>query len=909
MTDGGNESANPHFFVSYAQADRAWAEWIAWTLEDAHYRVLIQAWDFAPGSNWVSGMQEGVARADRTIAVLSADYAESVYGAAEWQAAWSADPAGQARKVLTVRVTEHGRPGLLGQIVSVDVFGVDEARARAELLRAARLAVSGGRGKPAVAPLFPPAVRAVPVPVPFPSGLPAVWSVPWPRNPLFTGRDSELAAIAGRLSRAEGSAAVLPQALHGLGGVGKTQLAVEYAYRHATNYDLVWWVPGESTALAVGALVELASRVGVPAADNALDRIAGLMEVLRRGEPFRRWLVVVDNAETPSDPFGILAVAGRSGHVLVTSRDPAWAGWAQPVEVDVLPGPDAVRLLQRGCERLTSAEAGQLAVSLGNLPLALEQAGSWLATTGMPVATYERLLTDRTAELLTRGQSARYSLPVTAAWTVAVDRVNDPSTVDLLRLLARFGPEPVPLNLFNPTTEELAELPYALADVVHDPLAFADRVAAVCRLGLVRTTSDGLVMHRLVQAVLREHTPTEQREQLRTAVHALLTAADPADPGNPACWPRYIVLYPHALAAGMLDSTNDAALRLVLGIAEALRSSGDNHTAASLSRQTYTLWTTQLGEDHPETITAMHNLACVVREQGDYPAARALFDEVLTRRRRILGEDHPDTFATAHYLARVVGDQGDLSASQAIFDDLLDQSRRILGEDHPDTIGTAHELARVVGDQGDHSTARTMFDDVLTQRRRILGEDHPSTIGTAHELARVVRDQGDHSTARTMFDDVLTQRRRILGEDHPDTLTAASNLAGVFRDLGDPATARAILDDVLTRSRRILGEDHPDTIGTAHELAFAVRDQGDPATARAILDDVLTRSRRILGEDHPSTIAAAYGHAGMVRDQGDPATARAILDDVLTRSRRVLGDDHPLTISMRSTLAEFPNSD
>ncbi|WP_261574322.1 FxSxx-COOH system tetratricopeptide repeat protein [Frankia gtarii] len=895
--------------MSYAQEDRVWAEWIAWTLEEAHYRVLIQAWDFAPGSNWVSGMQEGVTRAARTLAVLSADYARSVYGAAEWQAAWAADPAGQARKLLTVRVTECDRPGLLGQIVPVDVFGVDETVARAELLRAARLAVSGKRGKPALAPPFPPVMQTIPAPAPFPNASPAVWSVPWPRNPLFTGRDGELTAMASRLLSAEASVVVLPQTLHGLGGVGKTQLAVEYAYRHATDYDLVWWVPGESTALAMGALVDLASRVGVPATDSAQERITGLVEVLRRGEPFRRWLVVVDNAEAPSGLFGVLAVAGRSGHVLVTSRDPAWASWAQPVEVDVLPRADAIRLLRRGCERLTDAEAGRLAAALGDLPLALEQAGSWLAVTGMPAGTYERLLTDKTGELLARGRSAHYPLPVAAAWTIAVDGLDDPDAVGLLRLLARFGPEPVPLDLFSPAAEGLAEVPDVLADMVHDPLAFSDRVATVCRLGLVRATADGLVMHRLVQAVLREHTPAEHREQLRTAAHALLTAADPADPADPACWPRYTVLYPHVLAAGMLDTTDDAVRRLVLRLAEAFRSSGDYRTAASLSRQAYTRWTAQLGEDHPDTITAAHNLARVVREQGDYAAARALFDDVLTRRRRTLGEDHPDTITTAHNLARVVGDQGDYAAARSMLHDVLTRSQRVLGEDHPDTDIAAHELARVLGEQGDRAAARVLFDDVLTRRRRILGEDHPDTITTAHELARLVRDQGDYAAARVLFDDVLTRRRRILGEDHPDTLIAAGSLAGMARDQGDYAAARAMLDDVLTRSRRVLGEDHPDTIGAAHELAFAVRDQGDYTAARAMLDDVLTRSQRVLGDDHSSTIAAAHGLAGMVRDQGDHASARAMLDDVLTRSQRVLGEDHPLTISVRCTLAGISDAE
>ncbi len=150
------------FFVSYTAADRGWAEWIAWTLEEARFRVLVQAWDFTPGSNWITGMNQGVAQAARTIAVLSTAYARSVYGTAEWQAAWSTDPTGAKRTLLVLRIEDCPRPGLLSQVVSTDLYGHPEDQAREELLRAVTLATTGGRAKPATAPPFPPGIRAVP---------------------------------------------------------------------------------------------------------------------------------------------------------------------------------------------------------------------------------------------------------------------------------------------------------------------------------------------------------------------------------------------------------------------------------------------------------------------------------------------------------------------------------------------------------------------------------------------------------------------------------------------------------------------------------------------------------------------------------------------------------------------------
>jgi hypothetical protein len=152
-SDGGEEQWD--FFVSYTEADRPWAEWIAWTLEEAGYRVLLQAWDSLPGSNWVTGMQAGVKGATRTIALLSDDYALSVHEKAEWQAAWAADPDGQQRKLLTVRVADCDRPGVLAQVVSIDMFALPRDEAQKDLLRAAELAISGERAKPNTAPPFP----------------------------------------------------------------------------------------------------------------------------------------------------------------------------------------------------------------------------------------------------------------------------------------------------------------------------------------------------------------------------------------------------------------------------------------------------------------------------------------------------------------------------------------------------------------------------------------------------------------------------------------------------------------------------------------------------------------------------------------------------------------------------------
>ena len=241
----------PGFFVSYNSADRDWAVWIAWELEQAGYTTSVQAWDFMPGSNFVLEMQRAASECERTVAVLSPDYLESAFTQPEWAAAFAGDPTGKSRKLVPVRVRQCEIDGLLKSIVYIDLVGVEEAAARRQLLEGVR------QGRGPVGPVRFPSAK----PPRFPTALPDIWNVPHLRNPNFTGRDALLAELHAALT--SGRAAAVTQAISGLGGVGKTQLAAEYAYRSAHEYSVVWWVRAEDPATALSDYVDLARRLGL----------------------------------------------------------------------------------------------------------------------------------------------------------------------------------------------------------------------------------------------------------------------------------------------------------------------------------------------------------------------------------------------------------------------------------------------------------------------------------------------------------------------------------------------------------------------------------------------------------------------------------------------------------------------
>ncbi len=293
------------FFVSYTGADQAWAEWVAWELEGAGYTTVLQAWDFVAGSNFADAMDRALKAARHLLAILSPAYLRSRYGKAEWLHAFIQDPTGEDRRLVPVRVEDCDPEGLMQGVVYIDLVGLDEASARERLLEKVAGALRG-HARPASRPRFPtaPARKAAAPERPrFPTALPPIWNVPWRRNPDFTGREAQLAALATQLDR--GTAAITQaQAVQGTGGIGKTSLAVEYAYRHRAAFDVVWWVRADQPASLIGDYTALAAALGLPEADQPDQRVAGAAV---RGwlDGNGRWLLVLDNAQAPEAPTGL----------------------------------------------------------------------------------------------------------------------------------------------------------------------------------------------------------------------------------------------------------------------------------------------------------------------------------------------------------------------------------------------------------------------------------------------------------------------------------------------------------------------------------------------------------------------------------------------------------------------------
>ena len=730
------------------------------------------------------------------------------------------------------------------------------------------------------------------------AGLPV--SLP-PRPALLVGREELLAGLESRLGGGDGAGPRVV-VLSGLGGAGKTSVAVEYAHRQLAGVGLAWQVPAEDREVLEAEFARLAAQLGAGEAAGARDPVAWVHAVLAAFA--RPWVLVFDNAPGQEAVRRFLPPAGP-GRVLITSQSAMWPP-GQAVPVPVLDTEVAAGFLVSRAGDRDGRAAVDLAAELGGLPLALEQAGAYIEATGGTLAGYLSVFVERRAELLARGEAAGHPAGVAATLGLALSRLGDqaPAAVGLARLLACLAPEPVPLGLLLAGTHLVGTLAPAVAAAVGpllgDLVATGDAVAALRRYSLVTPAGGGRVlMHRLVRHVTLAQVSAEVAGQWEQAAAALVEAAIPADPGLPANWPACTVLLPHARA--VLGLTSDGMRR----IADYVGYAGSYLAARDL----FQLIAGAHGEDdaygpeHEATLAARSNLAFWTGEAGDAAGARDQFAVLLPIEERVLGAEHPATQAACANLAFWTARAGDAPGARDQLAALLPVQERVMGAEHPDTLTTRHYLARWTGQAGDAAGARDQFAVLLPIDERVLGAEHPNTLADRGELAFYTAEAGDPAGARDHYAALLPIQERVLGAEHPHTLDTRGHLAGATGNAGDARGARDQEAALLPIDERVRGPLHPETLDTRGALAFWTGKAGDAAGALDQFAALLPIQQRVLGAEHPLTLATRGNLAGYTGQAGDAPGARDQLAALLPIQERVRGPEHPLTLDTRAGLA------
>jgi len=888
-------ASSTQVFLSYAPEDRMWADWVEAILTRSGFRVLPRSTvtTAAKGDGGVAGSVQAERElevAPRAIAVLSSAYLYSPNARSVWKAMSAADAAGTRRQLVPIRVSDVRVTEPFTDHPVVDLARLDAAQATAKLLWALdRPAQLPGSATQAEEPRFPGTV-------------PPIWSVPG-RNADFTGRGETLELLRDKL--AGGGRAVVPaQALYGLGGVGKTQVALEYAHRFMAGYDLVWWVPSEQPEEISQALAELARRMGLKVSDNVTEGAEAALEELRR-DTTRRWLLIFDNAENPKELEPYLPTG--SGHVLITSRNQAWTHFAEPLEVDVFSRGESVAHLLHHVPELDPADAKRVADALGHLPLAIEQASAWLEQTGMPARTYVEQLATQATRTLALNQPADYPVPVVATWNLSFERLKErsPAAVRLLQLCAFFSPGPISMTLLYSDEMLTSLLPFD--ETLNEKLMLGRVIRDISRFALVKVDqgSNSVQIHRLVQEVIRSQMTDEEQLKACHEVHQILVGARPrrGETDNPANWSRYDIIWPH-LGPSRAETCDEPRTRqLLIDWVRYQWKHGEFEACLSLARRLENLWTQQLGPDHQQTLHLRFHIANVLRTQGRFSEARELDTYVLERQRAVLGPDHPHSLMTAGGLAADLRALGEFQQALASDRETYERFKDQFGDDYPRTLAAAHNLAASLRVVGDYYAARALDEETLARRQAVLGPDHPYTLYSTADLARDMREAGAYRDSVDLLRTTWGKYRTVLGDDMLDTLRTAKSLAVSLRKAGERDAAMNLTQETHERYKHRYGSDSPDALSCALNLASDYSGLGDKARALEIVTEVRAAYQADLGKEHPNTLVAASNQANYLRGTGRLPEACQLAAETLGLMRRRLGADHPFTLSCAVNLA------
>ncbi|MEY9887648.1 tetratricopeptide (TPR) repeat protein [Catenulispora sp. MAP5-51] len=896
--------------ISHLAADRTWVAWLRWLLRGAGLETSVDEASAADGRALDPLTAEQMRSAPYTLVLVSGAYQQSALGRSVWASRNDvpAQPT-QLGKLVALHVEPPMAGGALRWSPSVETVNRSEVDVAGSLLAAL--------GSPMTAEQALTEAERIGPRVRYPRSRPDHWKVP-NRVVRFTGREDSLARLRNQLTA--GVRGDMTHAVLGISGIGKTALVVEYAHRFQHHYDVVWWIRAEHLNFVTEDLAELARRLGLEV-QNVGEAADAVREDLRAGRRGGRWLLVYDNAEDPEQLLDRLPSAAN-GHVLVTSNNSKWSSAVPAMEIEVFDLAESIDLLTRRVPGLSEQHAKLVAVEVGNLPLAVEIAGSWLAETGMPVEAYLELLRSDPAATLERGHASGYDRSVIAAWRLNVAKIGElsPGAERLLQLLAFCGPEPVAANLVYGDAMSRALLPYD-SRLRSGKGPIGQYVQLLNNYGLVtvpRGTDKPLQVHRLIQQVVRDEIPEPaDREALRRAIHEVLVAARPpqGDVDNAKTWPVYAEIWPH-LVHSEARRGNAETRQLYVDRVRHLRLRGEPRPAAELAEETVALWEADpdIGPDDARTLSMRFELANALRALGDPARSLEINTDVLERQRSHpdLGPEHLATLMTVGGLAsdyRALGRfQESLALDRANHADFLTH----IGRDHSRTLLAASNLAVALRAAGEPFEALKIDQQTLDDRRDVLGETDFLTFKSAINLARDLRDCGDRSGALELLKVTYRDAREALGDDAPATIEAARALSTSYRKAGDYTEAGKLLE----RLRVQLGA--PESVQSVPQLGYALNAAAHRAGSgdvQGALDLALTTLQKYQDKQphHPDTMVCANNVAIYLRRLGRTEESLERLRVTFSELTTALGSTHLSTlgcaINLGNALAETGHLD
>jgi tetratricopeptide (TPR) repeat protein len=678
-----------------------------------------------------------------------------------------------------------------------------------------------------------------------------IWNIPYQRNPLFTGRENVLKRLYDALRAGKTAALAQPQAISGLGGIGKTQTAVEYAYRYRDDYNAILWVKAETEGSINSDFVTIAHLLNLPEKQEQ-DQHKIVKAVKDWFQKHTDWLLILDNADDIAMVQGFLPLGGK-GHILLTTRAHATGRIAQRIEVEKMePDEGALFLLHRAkllapnallkAAQLSDRDiAREIVKAMDGLPLALEQAGAYIEETGCGLQGYLRLFRAQGVQLLKEhGEFVPdHPKPVATTWSLSFEKVEqaNAAAAELLRFCAFLAPDAIPEELF---IESAVDLGPTLEPVAADPTMLNTAIRELLKYSLVHRDSETntLSVHRLVQEVIKDQMDEEmQHLWAERTVRAVSNVFPHPEYTNWDICSRYLI---HAQLCNFLIEQWELLF---------------TEAATLLNRLGYYLW-----------------------QRGEYEQVESLHKRALAIYEKVLGPEDSNTAISLNELAIFYDSQGKYEQAEPLYKRAISINERELGSDHLETATNLNNLALLYNNQGKYEQAEPLFLRALAIRERVLGADHPDTALSLNNLGALYDNQGNYEQAEPLYLRALAIRERVLGADHPDTATCLNNLGALYYSQGNYEQAESLYQRALAIRERVLGPDHPDTAMSLYWLAFIYGRQGKYEKAEPLYQRTLKIYEKTLPSDHPYIAGALENYASLLRKM-NRTTEAAPLED------------------------------
>jgi tetratricopeptide (TPR) repeat protein/transcriptional regulator with XRE-family HTH domain len=714
------------------------------------------------------------------------------------------------------------------------------------------------------------------------------WLVPLPRNPFFTGRTEVLEALHTQLGADQTIALTQSSALHGLGGVGKTQTALEYAYRYALEYSAVFWIGSETEEQIVFSLLHVADVLQLPErGDKDQQRVVAAVQ--RWLATHGQWLLIWDNVEDLALLNRFLPSA-RSGATLITTRRQSLGTLARGLDLLPMEREEGMLFLLRRAKVLapdaTSTQAHQLATcmpaqyvaaeelvkAVGGLPLALDQAGAYLEAMQCGLPAYLELFHARRAALLQqRGEGIRdHPESVSATFTLAIAATTQrhPAVWDFLRVCAFLQPDAIPEELFRQGGEHLGA---ALEAACGDELEWNRVVAVACSYSLLsrQTEERTLSMHRLVQAVLLDMmTETERTTWMRRVIvilNVLFPEAKMVD-----VWGQCERLLPHVLvsAEAIPDQLGGLELADVLQkTALYLLNCGRDQQTERLYRRALRIREQILGPEHPRVADSLMGLGSFYCEHGAYGQAEGLYRRALHIREQILGPEHPQVADSLQGLTWLYCEQGKYDQAEVSQLRALRIREQVLGPEHLQVANALYWMGNVYSEQGAYEQAERLYRRALRIKEQMLGPEHSSLAFETQELATLYYHRRKYEQAEALYKRASNLWEQALGPDFVQTAYPLNGLANIFRDQARYAEAEPLYERALSIRERRLGPQHPESVQTLYDLAVFRQRQGNLSEALSLAERTLSIRSQSLGDAHPKTAATRALYDQLLQEQ------------------------------------------